>query len=41
MKKRTKIYEINTIKAELKISKNDANIMKDFINTEEFCEHYC
>ena len=41
MKKRTKIYEINTIKAELKISKNDANIMKDFINTEEFCEYYC
>ena len=41
MKKRTKIWEINTIKAELKISKNVANIIKDFINTEEFCEYYC
>ena len=41
MKKRTKIYDINTIKAELKISKNVANIIKNFINTEEFCEYYC
>ena len=35
---RNKIDEINTIKAELKISKNTIKI---FIITKEFCEYYC
>ena len=35
---RNKIDKINTIKAELKISKNTIKI---FIITKEFCEYYC
>ena len=38
--KRTKLDETNTIKAELKITRNVANTIENFIITKELCEYY-